>query len=324
MWSKPQCLVLDEPTNFLDRDALGGLAVGIREWEGAFICISHNQEFIGALCSVRLTPLSSLSERPLTSPFFPRSQEIWNVEAGRLTHKGKASVDDKAFESNPNSARDTPIGTPGVATPAETPVGSGDEARATATVEGAEEELKFKAAKGRKKLTRKQLKEREDRRRARTLAFLSSTVPGAVREPDTEDEDEEHEKQKLVRRLLSLSPLLSTRLGTLLTSCPPRRAAHPVQEDQERHHHPHDRGSQEGGRRDPGLDRRLDPLPLSSFYPPAGCSCVVRFPLGTRFFRRRFSPWLATLRSPSTPCRNTIECATRTLSHPHSSASASD
>ncbi|GAA5954301.1 hypothetical protein JCM10213_009166, partial [Rhodosporidiobolus nylandii] len=147
MWSNPQMLVLDEPTNFLDRDALGGLAVGIKEWTGAFLCISHNQEFVGALCS-----------------------EIWNVDAGRLTMKGKAAVDEGAFASNPASARETPAGTPGVATPAslETPAGSGDEARADATVEGAQEELKFKAAKGRKKLTRKQLKEREDRRRART------------------------------------------------------------------------------------------------------------------------------------------------------------
>ncbi|KAJ8294064.1 hypothetical protein OF846_002642 [Rhodotorula toruloides] len=153
--------------------------------------------------------------------------------------KGKAAVDDGAFDSNPNSARDTPIGTPGVATPAsvETPVGSGDEARVAATVEGAGEELKFKAAKGRKKLTRKQLKEREDRRRARTrashlvpipfslplllfpsssssatfpslanalsslstVAFLSSTVPGAVREPDTDSDEENpiHAQQKL-------------------------------------------------------------------------------------------------------------------------------
>ncbi|GAA5856828.1 hypothetical protein JCM8547_008863 [Rhodosporidiobolus lusitaniae] len=179
MWSNPQVLVLDEPTNFLDRDALGGLAVGIKEWTGAFLCISHNQEFVGALCG-----------------------EIWNVEAGRLTMKGKTAVEEGAFASNPASARDTPVGTPGAATPAvSTPAGSGDEARAAETVEGAQEELKFKAAKGRKKLTRKQLKEREDRRRARTLAFLSSTVPGAVREPDTEsdEEDETHKAQKLRR-----------------------------------------------------------------------------------------------------------------------------
>ncbi|EGU13087.1 mRNA export factor elf1 [Rhodotorula toruloides ATCC 204091] len=105
------------------------------------VCISHSQEFVGALCG-----------------------EIWTVEAGRLSMKGKAAVDDGAFDSNPTSARDTPIGTPGVATPAsvETVVGSGDEARVAATVEGAGEELKFKAAKGRKKLTRKQLKEHEE------------------------------------------------------------------------------------------------------------------------------------------------------------------
>ncbi|KAM0790998.1 hypothetical protein ACM66B_004298 [Microbotryomycetes sp. NB124-2] len=188
MWSKPQMLILDEPTNFLDRDALGGLAVGIKEWTGAFLCISHSQEFIGALCP-----------------------EIWNVENGELTHKGKAAVADDAFESsNPNSIRGTPAGTPAVATPAgltpagtpgastpavSTPAGSGDEARAAATIAGAEQELQFKAAKGRKKMTRKQMKEREERRRLRTLRFLSSSVPGAVREPDTESDEEVDGKQ---------------------------------------------------------------------------------------------------------------------------------
>ncbi|KAK4048102.1 [NU+] prion formation protein 1 [Microbotryomycetes sp. JL201] len=188
MWSKPQMLILDEPTNFLDRDALGGLAVGIKEWTGAFLCISHSQEFIGALCP-----------------------EIWNVENGELTHKGKAAVADDAFESsNPNSIRGTPAGTPALATPAgvtpagtpgastpavSTPAGSGDEARAAATIAGAEQELQFKAAKGRKKMTRKQMKEREERRRLRTLRFLSSSVPGAVREPDTESDEEVDGKQ---------------------------------------------------------------------------------------------------------------------------------
>lgn len=30
--------MLDEPSNFLDREALGGLAVAIREWAGAVVC----------------------------------------------------------------------------------------------------------------------------------------------------------------------------------------------------------------------------------------------------------------------------------------------
>jgi hypothetical protein len=32
-----QICILDEPSNFLDREALGGLAVAIREWAGAVV-----------------------------------------------------------------------------------------------------------------------------------------------------------------------------------------------------------------------------------------------------------------------------------------------
>lgn len=34
MWNNPHILILDEPTNFLDRDSLGGLAVAIRDFKG--------------------------------------------------------------------------------------------------------------------------------------------------------------------------------------------------------------------------------------------------------------------------------------------------
>lgn len=97
MWSKPQLLILDEPTNFLDRDALGGLATAIRDWAGAFICISHNAEFVGALCP-----------------------EIWDVQNGVLTLKvralplsglvadtgqGKVGIVEDAFEDTPKSSK---------------------------------------------------------------------------------------------------------------------------------------------------------------------------------------------------------------------------
>jgi hypothetical protein len=35
-------LVLDEPTNYLDRESLGALASGINEYGGAVVMISHN------------------------------------------------------------------------------------------------------------------------------------------------------------------------------------------------------------------------------------------------------------------------------------------
>ena len=45
MWNNPHLLVLDEPTNYLDRDSLGGLAMALEN--GMVGMISHNNEFVG-------------------------------------------------------------------------------------------------------------------------------------------------------------------------------------------------------------------------------------------------------------------------------------
>lgn len=50
MWCQPHVLVLDEPTNYLDRDSLGALAGAISEFNGGVIMISHHSEFTSALC----------------------------------------------------------------------------------------------------------------------------------------------------------------------------------------------------------------------------------------------------------------------------------
>lgn len=164
LWSKPQVLILDEPTNFLDRDALGGLAVAIRDWAGAFVCISHNEEFVGALCP-----------------------EIWNVDGGQLVHKGKAAVvegdafeDGKRLGSGLNSKKGTPSGSKS-ATPLPSATNSDNET-------GSPADPNMPVVK-KKKLTRKQLKDREERRRMRKLKWLSDST-GAPREPDTDTEDE--------------------------------------------------------------------------------------------------------------------------------------
>lgn len=167
LWSKPQVLILDEPTNFLDRDALGGLAVAIRDWAGAFVCISHNEEFVGALCP-----------------------EIWNVEGGRLIHKGKAAVvDGDAFEDGKRTLGN------GLSSKKGTPSGS-KSATPLASAKNSDNEVGGSPAGDpnmpivkKKKLTRKQLKDREERRRMRKLKWLSDST-GAPREPDTDTEDE--------------------------------------------------------------------------------------------------------------------------------------
>jgi elongation factor 3 len=45
MWQNPHILILDEPTNYLDRDGLGALILAIKDYQGGVLIISHNQEF---------------------------------------------------------------------------------------------------------------------------------------------------------------------------------------------------------------------------------------------------------------------------------------
>merc|ERR1719182_59005 len=45
MWQNPHILILDEPTNYLDRDGLGALVLAIKDYKGGVLIISHNREF---------------------------------------------------------------------------------------------------------------------------------------------------------------------------------------------------------------------------------------------------------------------------------------
>jgi len=67
MWNQPHLLVLDEPTNYLDRDALGALAAAIKAFAGGVLMITHNKEFYSALCD-----------------------EEWHVDGGRVDVQGEA------------------------------------------------------------------------------------------------------------------------------------------------------------------------------------------------------------------------------------------
>lgn len=51
MWNKPHMLVLDEPTNYLDLDALQALAKAINRYKGGIVMVSHNKDFIGEICT---------------------------------------------------------------------------------------------------------------------------------------------------------------------------------------------------------------------------------------------------------------------------------
>merc|ERR1712147_388001 len=49
-WQNPHIIILDEPTNYLDRDGLGALVRGLETYQGGVVIISHNTEFTDSVC----------------------------------------------------------------------------------------------------------------------------------------------------------------------------------------------------------------------------------------------------------------------------------
>jgi len=50
MWDQPHVVILDEPTNYLDRESLAALAVAIENFKGGVVIITHNDQFSKQLC----------------------------------------------------------------------------------------------------------------------------------------------------------------------------------------------------------------------------------------------------------------------------------
>merc|ERR1711874_300447 len=79
MWQNPHILVIDEPTNYLDRDALGALTEAIETWSGGVVVISHNLAFCDRVAT-----------------------EKWIMDAGHLRAEGGEYVDVKVEDKNEN------------------------------------------------------------------------------------------------------------------------------------------------------------------------------------------------------------------------------
>ncbi|TKA81984.1 Elongation factor 3 [Cryomyces minteri] len=64
-WQRPHLIVLDEPTNYLDRDSLGALSKALKSFEGGVIIITHSAEFTKNI-----------------------TEEVWAVMDGKMTPSG--------------------------------------------------------------------------------------------------------------------------------------------------------------------------------------------------------------------------------------------
>jgi len=51
MWNRPHIIILDEPTNYLDREAICAVTAALKEFHGGVVIISHNSEFTDAICT---------------------------------------------------------------------------------------------------------------------------------------------------------------------------------------------------------------------------------------------------------------------------------
>merc|ERR1712012_1501921 len=72
MWQNPHVLILDEPTNYLDREGLGALVLAIKDYRGGVLIISHNKEFCENVATER-----------------------WIMQGGKLRIEGESKGDDK-------------------------------------------------------------------------------------------------------------------------------------------------------------------------------------------------------------------------------------
>merc|ERR1712048_1507658 len=50
-WQNPPIIILDEPSNYLDRDGLGAPVEGLAAYKGGVVIISHNEEFTDSVCT---------------------------------------------------------------------------------------------------------------------------------------------------------------------------------------------------------------------------------------------------------------------------------
>ncbi|BFZ56408.1 translational elongation factor EF-1 alpha [Savitreella phatthalungensis] len=79
-WLNPHIIVLDEPTNYLDRDSLSALSKALVNFLGGVVVISHSQDFTRSIARA--------TENEDGTPAGTAPLEIWAVDNGRLSASG--------------------------------------------------------------------------------------------------------------------------------------------------------------------------------------------------------------------------------------------
>merc|ERR1712144_176067 len=83
MWQNPHVLILDEPTNYLDREGLGALVLAVKDYKGGVLIISHNKEFCDGVAT-----------------------EKWIMKGGHLRIEGESKVDEEEAQTSGNKEQE--------------------------------------------------------------------------------------------------------------------------------------------------------------------------------------------------------------------------
>merc|ERR1711988_1723897 len=83
MWQNPHILILDEPTNYLDREGLGALVLAIKDYKGGVLIISHNKEFCDGVAT-----------------------EKWIMKGGYLRIEGESKAEEEEKEASGNKQQE--------------------------------------------------------------------------------------------------------------------------------------------------------------------------------------------------------------------------
>ncbi len=51
VWPNPHIMIMDEPSNHLDLDAINALIIALRNFTGGILMVSHDQHLISSVCT---------------------------------------------------------------------------------------------------------------------------------------------------------------------------------------------------------------------------------------------------------------------------------
>merc|ERR1719305_1900731 len=104
MWQNPHILILDEPTNYLDREGHGALVLACKDYKGGVLIISHNKEFCDNVATekwimkggyLRIEGESKAEDDEAAGNGNKEQKEVYDGAGNKIDVKAQAALSDK-------------------------------------------------------------------------------------------------------------------------------------------------------------------------------------------------------------------------------------